>query len=164
MRRNRLRSFAIDAENEEEYIKEYEKTKSRLSQMVFKNRIQEKINEDDKDDLGYQKKQKSSDLNFNDSYEDDYFDLGSNNNNDDDEDNLLYENDEILKNGEEAITNKENSEEKGIEILLNFLKKTIIEELKCIKEQLMRIENRIENVTKIEQKNYLEKDDNYYII
>lgn len=41
---------------------------------------------------------------------------------------------------------------------------TIIEELKCIKEQLMRIENRIENVTKIEQKNYLEKDDNYYII
>ena len=131
MRRNRLRSFAIDAENEEEYIKEYEKTKSRLSQMVFKNRIQEKINEDDKDDLGYQKKQKSSDLNFNDSYEDDYFGLGSNNNNDDDEDNLLYENDEILKNGEEAITNKENSEEKGIEILLNFLKKTIIEELKC---------------------------------
>ena len=40
----------------------------------------------------------------------------------------------------------------------------IIEELKGIKEQLMRIENTIENITTKEQKNYLEKDDNYYII
>ena len=40
----------------------------------------------------------------------------------------------------------------------------ILEELKCIKEQLMRIENRIENLKTKEEKNYLEKDDNYYII
>ncbi len=40
----------------------------------------------------------------------------------------------------------------------------IIEELKHIREQLMRIDNKLENLTKKEQKNYLEKDDNYYII
>ena len=41
---------------------------------------------------------------------------------------------------------------------------SILDEIKCIKEQLMRIENRIENLTKKEEKNYLEKDDNYYLI
>ena len=41
MRRNRLRSYTIDAENEEDYIKQYEMTKSRLSQLIFeKNKIQ----------------------------------------------------------------------------------------------------------------------------
>ena len=122
MRRNRLRSFTIDAENEEEYIKEYEKIKSRLSQMNFnKNQIQGKINEDDEDDLCYKKHK--SDFNLNDSNEDNYSDLGANNN--EDEDNLIYENDEILKHGEEAITKKENSEEQGIEILVNFLKSDV---------------------------------------
>lgn len=40
----------------------------------------------------------------------------------------------------------------------------ILEELKCIREQLMRIENKIENLKTNDKKNYLEKDDNYYII
>ena len=56
MRRNRMRSFTIYGENEEEYIKEYEKTKSRLSQMIFnKNEIKESLQEDEEDDLGFQK-------------------------------------------------------------------------------------------------------------
>ncbi|MBR3211323.1 MAG: hypothetical protein IKF71_05260 [Bacilli bacterium] len=40
----------------------------------------------------------------------------------------------------------------------------VIEELKCIREQLMRIENTIEKLNIKSEKNYLEKDDNYYII
>ena len=57
MRRNRLRSYTIDAENEEDYIKQYEMTKSRLSQLIFeKNKIQEQIPETEEDDLGYLKK------------------------------------------------------------------------------------------------------------
>ena len=40
----------------------------------------------------------------------------------------------------------------------------IIEELKCIREQLMSIQNTLENLTNENKKNYLEKDDNYYII
>ena len=40
----------------------------------------------------------------------------------------------------------------------------ILEELKSIKEQLMSIENKLENLTNKSGKNYLEKDDNYYII
>ena len=56
MRRNRMRSYTIDAENEEEFIKEYEKTKSRLSQMTFKNKeIKESIPEDEEDELNFQK-------------------------------------------------------------------------------------------------------------
>ena len=59
MRRNRMRSYTIDAENEEEFIKEYEKTKSRLSQMTFKNKeIKESIPEDEEDELNFQKKLK----------------------------------------------------------------------------------------------------------
>ncbi len=40
----------------------------------------------------------------------------------------------------------------------------ILEELKGIKEQLMRIENTLEKLITKDNKNYLEKDDNYYII
>ena len=56
-----MRSYTIDAENEEEFIKEYEKTKSRLSQMTFKNKeIKESIPEDEEDELNFQKKPKLS--------------------------------------------------------------------------------------------------------
>ena len=40
MRRNRMRSVTIDAEDEEDFIQQYEKSKSRLSQINFeKNEI-----------------------------------------------------------------------------------------------------------------------------
>ena len=111
MRRNRMRSVTIDAEDEEDFIQQYEKSKSRLSQINFKkNEIQEKIPEDEDDDLGYQKKKKSNFI-TNDSEEGDYSDLGALNNDDDEE--LLgvdYENDDIIKDEEDIIIKKENSD------------------------------------------------------
>ena len=131
MRRNRIRSVTIDAEDEEDFIQQYEKSKSRLSQINFKkNEIQEKIPEDEDDDLSYQKKKKSNFI-TNDSEEGDYSDLGALNNDDDEE--LLgvdYENDDIIKDEEDIIIKKENSDEKGIEVLVTYLKNTISYELK----------------------------------
>ena len=131
MRRNRIRSVTIDAEDEEDFIQQYEKSKSRLSQLNFKkNEIQEKISEDEDEDLGYQKKKKSNFI-TNDSEEGDYSDLGALNNDDDEE--LLgvdYENDDIIKDEEDIIIKKENSDEKGIEVLVTYLKNTISYELK----------------------------------
>ena len=40
----------------------------------------------------------------------------------------------------------------------------ILDELLKMKEQLTRIENAIKKLNKKKEKNYLEKDDNYYII
>ena len=130
MRRNRIRTVTIDAEDEEDFIQQYEKSKSRLSQLNFKkNEIQEKIPEDEDDDLGYKKKK--SNFITNDSEEGDYSDLGALNNDDDEE--LLgvdYENDDIIKDEEDIIIKKENSDEKGIEVLVTYLKNTISYELK----------------------------------
>ena len=119
MRRNRLRSYTIDAENEEDYIKQYDLRKSRLSQLIFeKNKIQEQISETEEDELGYSKKHKKS-FHFNDSEESED-DLGAVNN-DDDEDLLRADYD----NGENGMINKDNIEERGIEILVNFLKTSV---------------------------------------
>ena len=126
-----MRSVTIDAEDEEDFIQQYEKSKSRLSQLNFKkNEIQEKIPEDEDDDLSYQKKKKSNFI-TNDSEEGDYSDLGALNNDDDEE--LLgvdYENEDIIKDEEDIIIKKENSDEKGIEVLVTYLKNTISYELK----------------------------------
>ena len=129
MRRNRMRSFTIDAENEEDFIQQYENSKSRLSKMNFQSKeIKENIQEDEEDELSHQKKKKMS-FHVNDIGEDDYSDLGAVHN-DGDEDLFGYENDDILKDGEDAIMEKQNNEEKGIEILVTFLKNTVIEESK----------------------------------
>jgi hypothetical protein len=121
MRRNRMRSFTIYGENEEEYIKEYEKTKSRLSQMIFnKNEIKESLQEDEEDDLGFQKKQS---FHFNNLDEEDDSDLGALNN-DDDEELIGHEYD-----NQENIT-KDNTGDKGIEILVSYLKTSIMGEIK----------------------------------
>ena len=45
----------------------------------------------------------------------------------------------------------------------NFLGQ-IVEELRRINEQLMNLENKINTLTMTKEKNYMEKDDNYYII
>ena len=122
MRRTRMRYYSIDAKNKEEFLKECEITKSRLSKKIFeKNEIKESIPEDEEDNLGFQKKPKLS-FHFNDSEEDS--DLGSINNDDDEE--LLgiqYENEEINNR-------KERNEEKGIDILVNFLKSSVVSESK----------------------------------
>ena len=122
MRRTRMRYYSIDAKNKEEFLKECEITKSRLSKKIFeKNEIKESIPEDEEDNLGFQKKPKLS-FHFNDSEEDS--DLGAINNDDDEE--LLgiqYENEEINNR-------KERNEEKGIDILVNFLKSSVVSEYK----------------------------------
>jgi hypothetical protein len=122
MRRTRMRYYTIDAENKEEFLKECEKTKSRLTKKIFeKSEIKESIPEDEEDNLGYQKKPKLS-FHFNDSEDDS--DLGAINNDDDEE--LLgiqYENDEVNNK-------KESNEEKGIDILVNFLKSSVVSESK----------------------------------
>ena len=118
-----MRSYTIDAENEEDFINQYEKAKSRLSQIIFKKKeIQDTIKEDEEDELSYQKKPKLS-FHLNDNDEEDS-DLGANNN-DEDEDFLgaEYEN-------EENFIKKENLEERGIKILVNFLKTSVMGDIK----------------------------------
>ena len=123
MRRNRMRSYTIDAENEEEFIKEYEKTKSRLSQMTFKNKeIKESIPEDEEDELNFQKKPKLS-FHLSENDEDNDSDLGAINNDDDDDEDLLGDD-------RENDIKQEHSEEKGIGILVNFLKTSVMGEIK----------------------------------
>ena len=131
MRRNRMRSFTIDAENEEDFIQQYDKSKSRLSEMIFqKKENQEKISEDEENDINYNKRKKSSFM-LNDLDEEDYSDLGAINA-DDDEELLIRnnENDDINNDDEDVIIKKENNDEKGIEILVTYLKSTILGELK----------------------------------
>ena len=133
MRRNRMRSITIDAENEEDYIQQYDKVKSNLSKQIFnKKEKEENLNEDEDDELSANKKQKIF-SNFNKIDEEEYSDLGAINN-DDDEDLLLnaYENDDVLKNGEDCIIKKNSSNEKGIEVLISYLKSTIADENKNI--------------------------------
>ena len=131
MRRNRMRSITIDAENEEDYIQQYDKVKSNLSKQIFnKKEKEENSNEDEDDELSANKKQKIF-SNFNKIDEEEYSDLGVINN-DDDEDLLLnaYENDDVLKNGEDCIIKKNSSNEKGVEVLISYLKSTIVDENK----------------------------------
>ena len=131
MRRNRMRSFTIDAENEEDFIQQYDKSKSRLSEMIFqKKENQEKISEDEENDINCNKRKKSSFM-LNDLDEEDYSDLGAVNA-DDDEELLIRnnENDDINNDDEDVIIKKGNNDERGIEILVTYLKSTILGELK----------------------------------
>ena len=134
MRRTRSRFYTIDAENEEEFIKEYENmAKSRLTELEFDNKEEnEKIKETDEEDQLSPRKNRRS-INYNNLEEDgEYSGLGPMKDlNDEDEDNLSqqYENDEILKNSEDDII-KDNNEEKGLEILCYYLKNSVTEQSK----------------------------------
>ena len=104
MRRNRMRSYTIDAETEDEFIQEYEKTKkSRLSQMNFEEKEDNgRISEVDEEEALSPRKPKKKSFHYNDCDEDDdYSGLGCviNNDDDDDEDMLGQEldDDEIIK-------------------------------------------------------------------
>ena len=128
-----MRSITIDAENEEDFIQQYNKIKSNLPNSISNNEEKEENKiEDDDDELGIGNKQKKI-FNMNEIDEEEYSDLGAINN-DDDEDLLgnVYENDEVLKNGEDCIIKKDSNDEKGIEVLVSYLKSTIMGELKNI--------------------------------
>ena len=133
MRRKRMRSMTIDAENEEDFIRQYDKAKNNSSkQILYKKENKENIDKDEDDELIDNKKPKES-FNVKEIDEDEYSDLGAINN--DDEEELLgneYENDDVLKYGEDYIIKKENNDEKGIEVLVAYLKSTIMGELKNI--------------------------------
>ena len=137
MRRYRNRYFTIEAENQEEFIKEFEKNqKSRLSKLNFENKENdEKLQEIEEEESLSQNKNKNT-FNFNDVYDDDeYSGLGANkylDDDDDEEDNLgvdLNEED-LIRDSEDSIIKKENNEEKGLEILCYYLKNTITEQSK----------------------------------
>ena len=126
MRRNRQRSSTIDAESIDEYLN-YEKSKSRLSQIIFKNKeIKEIIKEEEEENLDSQRTSKLSFHlnNLENDDDDDESDLGAYNNEDDEEliRNEFDKEDLNIKNGK--------IEEAGIDILVNFLKTSISSQLK----------------------------------
>ena len=134
-RRTRSRYYTIDAENEEEFIKEYENMKkSRLSELNFKQKSKEYTPEnqyDEQDEDGLSSKKGKNSINFvNNDSDEDYLGLGRKSGLDDDEDGLgqIYEDDEILKGEESMITKQnQNNEEKGLEILCYYLKNSVKE-------------------------------------
>ena len=139
MRRNRMRSYTIDAENEEEYIKEYERTrKSRLTQLNFNNDNDDKDNNerisevDEEEGLSPRKLNRESfHLNAD---EDEFAGLGVINNDEDEEDFLgqEYDDEDIIKEPEDNIIKKENNEEKGIDMLCYYLKNSVMNKSKDI--------------------------------
>ena len=102
MRRYRNRYYTLEAENEEEFKKEFENLqKSRLSQLNFiKNENEDKIQELEEEEMLSPKKTKKS-INFNDAYDDgEYSGLGSLKDLDDDEEDNLgadCDEDDIIK-------------------------------------------------------------------
>ena len=121
-----MRSYTIDAENEEEYIQEYERIKkSRLSELNFKEKHndEEEMLEPEEDSL---KPKNNSNLNDSD---DGYSGLGAFKEEDEEDyfekDN--YDDNDIIKGSEDEIIKKENNEEKGIELLCYYLKNSINE-------------------------------------
>ena len=126
MRRNRMRSYTIDAENEEEFIKEYERMKkSRISEMVVKENNEEEQISESEDNLN-----KQNNLDDDDEYSG-LGGLGVGAYKDEDEEDFFeknnYDENDIIKESEDEIINKDNSEEKGIEILCYYLKNNINE-------------------------------------
>ena len=129
MRRNRMRSYTIDAEDEEDFINEYEKAKkSRLSRINFEEKENDRISEVDEDEHLSPKKTKKISYNYTDLEDDEYSGLGINNNDDDDEDlfDKEYEDKDLIKDSEDIMIKKENNEERGIELLHYYLKNTVM--------------------------------------
>ena len=121
-----MRSYTIDAENEEEFIKEYERMKkSRISEMVVKENNEEEQISESEDNLN-----KQNNLDDDDEYSG-LGGLGVGAYKDEDEEDFFeknnYDENDIIKESEDEIINKDNSEEKGIEILCYYLKNNINE-------------------------------------
>ena len=133
-----MRSYTIDAENEEEFIKEYDRTrKSRLSRLNFDNSKDdnddnERISEVDEEEGLSPKKlnRKSFHLNADD---DEFAGLGVMDNDDEDEDDLLgpeCDDEDIIKESEDNLIKKEKNEEQGIEMLCYYLKNSVMNKSK----------------------------------
>ena len=151
MRRTRNRYYTIDAENEEEFIKEYENMrKSRLSEKNFELNSKENNQKIEQEDGSSSPKKQKSFLNFgNSDSEDDYLELGGKPGIDEDEDYLgqMYEDDEILKGDESLIKNQsQNAEEKGIEMLCLYLKNSVKEMSKGKGGETIFFNNKNKNV------------------
>ncbi len=121
-----MRSYTIAAENEEEFIKEYERMKkSRISEMVVKENNEEEQISESEDNLN-----KQNNLDDDDEYSG-LGGLGVGAYKDEDEEDFFeknnYDENDIIKESEDEIINKDNSEEKGIEILCYYLKNNINE-------------------------------------
>ena len=145
-RRARSRYYTIDAENEDDFLKEYENMrKSRFSKSEFddKEEDEEKAKEinEEKDQLSLKKTRNY--INHNNFEEEgEYSGLGAMKDIDeeDEEDDLAqtYEDDEILKESEDDIFTKDNNEERGLEILCYYLKNSVIAQTK---EKTMNYKN-----------------------
>ena len=136
MRRTRNRFYTIDAENEEEYIKELDNIKkSRLSIVAFEDKEEsEKIQETDEEENLSPKKNKTT-FNFKDEEVDGEYSglgLGAIQDLDDDEDNLgtEYEDNDLLREPIDSIIKKDNIEDKGLELLCYYLKNSVTEQSK----------------------------------
>ena len=121
-----MRSYTIDAENEEEFIKEYDRMKkSRISEMVVKENNEEEQISESEENLN-----KQNNLDDDDEYSG-LGGLGIGAYKDEDEEDFFeknnYDENDIIKESEDEIINKDNSEEKGIEILCYYLKNNINE-------------------------------------
>ena len=156
MRRARNRFFTIDAQNEEEFIKEYENMKkSRLSEMNFQKNSAYNADEviGSEEDLLSSKK---PGFKLTNSDSDDGYEglgagggLGVGGGIDEDEDNLdqIYEDDEILRGEEGIIANqKQNIEEKGLEMLCLYLKNSVKEMSKDKSGESIFFNNKNKNV------------------
>jgi hypothetical protein len=147
-----MRSYTIDAEDEEDFIKEYEKAKkSRLSQLNFEEKEeQERISEVEEEEILSPKKNQKVSFYFNNGENVDYCGLGALNNSDEDEEDLLGDKecteDDIVKCYEESVFKKDNNEEKGIEILCYYLKNSVIGESKNMNNNNEIIFNKNKNI------------------
>ena len=152
-RRARERFYTIDANTKEEYIEEYENMKkSRLSELNFQNNSKENSPTNEltevEEALSPQNYQASS--NFEDLCSDeDNLGLGVKHDLDDEEYNLdqIYENDDILKGDESLIKNQnQNMEEKGLDMLCYYLKKSIKEMSQFKNNEFIFFNNKNKNV------------------
>jgi len=151
MRRTRNRYYTIDAQTEEEFIKEYDNMKkSRLSEMNFKQKSKENNQPIEQEEEPSSPKKQKPFLNYgNSDSEDDYLGVCRKSGLDEDEDALgqIYEDDEILKGEESLIKNQnQNSEEKGLEMLCFYLKNSVKEMSKGKSGESIFFNNKNKNV------------------
>ena len=151
MRRTRNRYYTIDAQNEEEFIKEYDNMKkSRLSEMNFKQKSKEDNPPIEQEEESSSPRKQKPFLNIgNSDSEDDYLGVCRKSGLDEDEDAFgqIYEDDEILKGEESLIKNQnQNSEEKGLEMLCYYLKNSVKEMSKGKSGESIFFNNKNKNV------------------
>ena len=146
-----MRSMTIDAENEEEFNKEFDRTHPR-SRLNYALEEDEKFSEEIEDEyLANNKDSRRCSLVQEEIDGGDYEGLGAFN---DDEDELgadTEENDKILGAECEMIKNNENPEEKGIELLCLYLKNSVtnISKISNVKKENEKIFYRSKNPLRV---------------